>query len=174
MGQRRKAHFWFSPLRISPFALPMCAEVGALASPIPTKVSPLCSLPLRSFQGTWKVGSRLMRQVPWETPLPSRNSVSALYETVIGWFSQTLWLTYTNWCSLREERAGSRVIRPLGLNASCELVVPEANFLASYKHERRSVNGWSEQTFWWDIKVSMGRLWIIMGREWFSIVIIAQ
>lgn len=27
------------------------------------------------------------------------------------------------------------VMRPLGLTVSCELVVPEANFLAFYKHE---------------------------------------
>lgn len=26
-------------------------------------------------------------------------------------------------------------MRPLGLTVSCELVVPEANFLAFYKHE---------------------------------------
>lgn len=75
-----------------------------------------------------------------ETPLPSRNSVSALYKTVIGWFGQTLWLRYTKGCSLWEAEAGSQVIRPLGPAVPCELLIPEA----ASEHERESVKGSSD------------------------------
>ena len=66
---------------------------------------------------------------------------------------------------LWEGGAGSRVIRPLGLTVLCEWLVPEATFIACCKYEKTSANGRSEQTSWWDVKMSMGRVWIIMGKE---------